>query len=513
MLAVCRDAELLRTIWTSAGSNGWQTEIAATLWDALDRLQSGMLVDVLLVELPAGDRNGLQVLHWIRRISPELPLVLFDPVNDPALKRLSQQLGAVDYVVGPMAGSRLDTAIHRGLGVASAAGQVELNSEQVEPLGENRFFVGLSPLMRKVRAQAARLAETDLPVLISGEPGSGRETVARLLHSISVRSGSNFLRVDCAALPEDMLERELLGYRCASPGMPTKIRPGKLERASGGTIFLNDIAQMSARLQSIVAEVIVTGRFARPDASEMVEADVRVIAAVSTAARRSVSRSHMAAGLSRLFTPHAIQVPPLRERKDEIPLLARFFLHELTRQYGRPQRSLSEAAAEAWKRYQWPGNLDELQQVVKRYLVSGEFDPATADSIADVPDEIGKPGERVSPNGSCTRPPSFPPIGNLSGNGSLRSLLQCARDEAEKNAIEMALERTSWNRKAAARLLKVSYRTILYKIEQYQLSVLDQARDSNGIDAEDGSHRHTWLPGSQERSQLTASNGSARLAR
>jgi len=512
LLAVCRDAELLRTIWTSAGSNGWQTEIAATLWDALNRLQSGMSVDLLLVELPAGDRNGLQVLHWIRRISPELPLVLIDPVNDPALKRLSQQLGAVDYLVGPIAESRLTAAVHHGLDAARAAAQSELNSEQIEPLGGNCFFVGASPIMRKVRAQAARLAETDMPVLISGEPGSGKETVARLLHALSIRSGFNFLRVDCGVLPEDLLERELLGCRSTSAGGPANVSPGKLEKASGGTIFLSDIAQMPARLQSTLAELLVTGRFTRPGTAEEVEVDVRVIAALSTEGRSSISCSRLATGLSRLFAPNPIQMPPLRERKDEIPLLARFFLHELSRQYGRAQRSLSDAAAAAWQNHPWPGNLDEFQQVVKRYLVGGKFDPATDDRLADGADEMGSSGASASANGYSARPSSLSTVTRFSANGSLRSLLQCARDEAEKNAIVMALERTSWNRKAAARLLKVSYRTILYKIEQYRLSVLDQTRDPEAFGADDETSSHSWLPGSHQR-DLTASSGGARLGR
>jgi DNA-binding NtrC family response regulator len=366
-------------------------------------------------------------------------------------------------------------AIQRNLSVAKEDAEATIASEDVEPVSDESFFIGVSPIMRKLRAQAALLAEANVPVLIRGEDGSGKETAARLIHRLSVRSGFEFAKVNCAALPADLLERELFGCETKSASAPPRTRKGKLELCTKGTIFLDEITELPASLQPGLLEVLEHKRFIRPGTSEYIDADVRIVAASSSNPDRAISESRFAEDLYHHLCGYTIHVPSLRDRKDELPLLSRHFMHRLARHYGLSPRELSPAIIETWQAYNWPGNLRELENCVKRYLVVGDEDLAFG---------VGRAGSEGDAHGSVvTRTHNVKQLASLpgqsrmgtSGSRSLRSVVQSVKAEAEKNAIAVALEKTGWNRKAAARLLKVSYRTVLYKIEQYQMNASDPA--------------------------------------
>jgi two-component system NtrC family response regulator len=192
-------------------SNGWQLEIAADPWEAIDRAQSGATLDLLLLDLPQGSAEGLHSLRWLRRLRPSLPIILIGHPDDNGRKQESIRMGARDYLSRPIEDRQLEIVIQRNISMASEAAEADIASDDVEALSDESFFIGVSPIMRKLRAQAALLAETNVPVLILGEDVSGKETTARLVHTLSVRSGFEFAKVNCAALPGDLLERELFG--------------------------------------------------------------------------------------------------------------------------------------------------------------------------------------------------------------------------------------------------------------------------------------------------------------
>jgi two-component system, NtrC family, response regulator AtoC len=476
LLVVSRDSAILRPLWLMGESNGWQLEIAADPWEAIDRAQTGATLDLLLLDLPQGSADGLHSLRWLRRIRPALPIILIGHPDDNGRKQESIRMGARDYLIRPVEGRQLENAIQRNICIRSEATEADISSDDVEPISNESFFIGVSPVMRKLREQAALLAEANVPVLILGEDGSGKETTARLLHSLSVRSGFEFAKVNCAALPGDLLEKELFGCERKGLNTPVRTKAGKLELCAKGTIFLDNITEMPPALQLNLLDVIQNKRFIRPGTSRVVEAEVRILAASSCNVERAIFEHRLCEDLYHQLSAYTVHVPSLRDRKEELSFLSRHFMHRIAKHYGLAPREFSAAIIEAWQAYNWPGNLRELEHCVKRYLMVGDEELMFGKAQSGADGESQEPGtvrarsaKQVALSPAQGRP-------DVSGSRSLRSLIQSVKAEAEKNAIAVALEKTGWNRKAAARLLKVSYRTVLYKIEQYKITVADSSQ-------------------------------------
>jgi DNA-binding NtrC family response regulator len=326
-----------------------------------------------------------------------------------------------------------------------------------------------------------------VPVLILGEDGSGKETIARLIHRLSVRSGFEFAKVNCGVLPGDLLERELFGYEKNGVTPPAQIRTGKLELCAQGTILLDQITELSLDIQLNLLDMLQNKRFTRPGTSACITADVRVIAASSTNIERAISKDRLREGLYHLLSAYTIHVPPLRERKEELPFLSRHLMHRIAKHYGLAPREYSPAIVEAWQAYSWPGNLRELEHCVKRYLIVGDEELAFGKSRS-IPESLGRGAALVKAR-QVNPAASLPGHSNagVTGFKSLRSVVQRVKSEAERNTIAAALEKTNWNRSAAARLLQVSYRTVLYKIEQYKMA----ASNASGLPGGNGTRNMT----------------------
>jgi two-component system, NtrC family, response regulator AtoC len=455
LLVVSHDSAILRSIWMIGEANRWQLETTPNAWEALERVQSGRTPDLLLLDLPADDGDGLHILRWLRRLRPSLPIILIGQLEDSAKKQEAIRIGARDYVVKPLDDRRLEWSIRQHLHPPGDELDTQLSSDDVEEVSHDNFFIGISPAMRRLRAQALLLAEADVPVLILGESGSGKETTARLLHKLSVRSGFEFAKVNCAALPGDLLERELFGYL-----RDGRTKPGKLEICARGAILLDEVTEMPVALQTSLLQVLQNKRFVRPGTSSLVDVDVRILAASSVDVHHAIAERRLREDLFYRLSAYTLRVPPLRERREELPLLSRHFMHQLAKHYGLSPRDFSPAVIEACQAYAWPGNLREFEEFVKRYLIVGDR-------------EMAHQRSPINPENANGARNSLPASNGHNGSDSLKSLVQSVKLEAEKNAIAAALEKTGWNRKAAARLLKISYRTLLYKIEQYQMKSTD----------------------------------------
>jgi two-component system response regulator AtoC len=473
LLVVSKEPTVVRSLGSIGETNSWQLETVGSGWEALEYVQEGVTPDLLLLDLPRGDADSLHILRWLRRLRPNLPIILLCYPDDAGRKNEAIRLGAQDYLVRPVDEEQLENVIRGQLSSWNDTVDLDLTSEDIEQVSDDAFFVGASPIMRKLRAQADLLAQANVPVLILGENGSGKDTAARLIHKLSVRSGFKFLRVNCAALPGDLLETELFGYERSDSTGSVRSKPGKLELCEKGTILLDEITEMPASVQSKLLQVLQSKQFFRPGSGATVEVDVRILAASSANIERALSEKKLREDLYYRLSAFTVQAPPLRQRKDEIPLLLRHFMHHLAKHYGMAPRTFSPAVFEACHAYSWPGNLRELEEFVKRYLVMGDKEVA----FGALKSEDGF--EHVGPAAQNSRSEMVVLDGHGNGNGnggqtpgvnSLKSLVQSVRFEAERNAISTALEKTGWNRKAAARLLKVSYRTLLYKIEQYHMS-------------------------------------------
>ena len=463
LLVVSREPSILRPLWSIGECNSWQLETAGDGWEALERLESGAMPNVLLLELPGG-RDGLHLLRWLRRLRPELPIILLSQPEDLIREKEVIRLGAQDLLVRPFEERQLESAIRRNLAQSDNPRTV-ITSDNVEQLGTDTFFVCASPAMQKVRAQAELLAQADVPALVVGEGGSGRDTTALLIHKLSLRSGSRFLKVNCAALPSHLLDKELFGHYGDQSRYADRSVAGKLELCNGGTIFLDDVAEMPISLQEQLIHVLHEKRFFKSETGSYTDLDVRVLAAADISIERALSEKKLREDFYYRLSAFTVHVPPLRQRKDEIPLLLQHFMHRLSRHYAYTAREFSPAVLDACQQYSWPGNVRELENFVKRYLMIGDQGASFAG--------FNNPT-------SCSNEPHFRNVmlnsqlseefdQSSSENKSLKSLVHDVKSSAERNAITAALEKTGWNRKAAARLLQISYRTMLYKIEQYHM--------------------------------------------
>jgi len=273
--------------------------------------------------------------------------------------------------------------------------------------------------------------------------------VARLIHKLSPRAHRTFLKVNCAALPAELLESELFGYEPGAFTGANRSKPGKFELCNHGTILLDEIGEMPTSLQAKLLQVLQDQQFSRLGGRCTITVDVRILAATNINIPQAIASKQLREDLYYRLNAFTVNLPPLRERREEIPLLLKHFMRTLADRYARPPLPLSAAFVEACTRYHWPGNLRELENLVKRYLILGddtlilsELDPATA-----------------LPGGLPAEGPGMP--------GDLKSLVRGLKDEAEMDAIRKMLDQTRWNRKEAARRLNISYKALLYKIRQY----------------------------------------------
>lgn len=455
LLLVSSDVSVLRLLSSAAHFNSWHLETSSSGWDAMERVQSESAPHLLLLDIPRADGDSLHLLPWLRRLRPELPIAVVCDPQDLERQKEATRMGAKDILVRPVTEEQIESVVRRHLGSASDSAEPEIASEDIESVGEDEFFLSISPVMQQLRAQTQLLAQADVPVLILGEPGSGKGTIARLIHQMSVYSGFNFLRVNCAEMPGDLLEIELFGRDNRPEGSSRNL--GKLESGQKGTLLLDEISQMPLALQSRLLKVLQDRRSVRLGNSKTVDVDVRILASSSDQLDRALAEKRLDSELYYRLSAFTVQVPPLRQRKEEIKFLLRYTMHKVAKHYGLPAREFTQAALDVCQNHSWPGNLKELENFVKRYLVAGDenlslngWEPSTKVN-----------GQRVRAEIELRE--------GTSTASTLKSMIQNVRWETERNAIAAALQKTGWNRKAAARLLGVSYRTILYKIDQYEM--------------------------------------------
>ena len=336
---------------------------------------------------------------------------------------------------------------------------------EIERIGEELYFVAGSQATRRLRTQAELLSQTDVPVLITGEVGSGRATVARLIHSLSLRSTFPFMTVDCGALTDDLLEGELFGSEHRGVSVQPEVTPGKFEQCARGTVLLEDFDAMSIAVQQRLLNLLQTRELVRCGGRTRIHVDVRIMAATDGKLEAAAGEKDADQELYHRLSVFQLHVPPLRERREEIPLLLGHFMNRLTRHYGVPAPRISSTMLAACQHHSWPGNLRELENFVKRFLAVGDEYAALEELYlhpnADGPKwrANGNGAEPAGANGAATE-----------GKTPLKVLVRNAKGEAERTAIAQALDQTHWNRKAAARLLNISYRGLLYKIDEYRLA-------------------------------------------
>ncbi len=452
ILLVDDEPGMLRYIRTLLEVGNHQVETASTGEEALALVQNGLVPNLVLLDLLMPGIDGLETLEALRKLQPNVKVVMLSCVNDTKKVVQAIRLGASDYITKPFQKGELDAVIDLCLGVNQ-----EHYAGEVEDIGDDTFFVAASANMRKLRSQAALVANVDIPVLMLGESGTGKEVMARLIHKLSPRAHRTFLKVNCAAVPADLLESELFGYEAGAFTGANRAKPGKFEICNRGTILLDEIGEMPPSLQAKLLHVLQDQRFSRLGSRSVIQVDVRILAATNINIPEALASKRLREDLYYRLNAFTLQIPPLRERKEEIPILLKHFMTQLSEQYARPPLPCSPDLLQACAVYPWPGNLRELGNFVKRYLVLGDEKLAI---------------NELQPRSDSSGAPFAPAAGRITAEptGGLKSVARGAKDQAEAEAIAKALDETNWNRKQAAALLQISYKALLYKIRQYGLA-------------------------------------------
>jgi two-component system, NtrC family, response regulator AtoC len=458
ILLVDDEPSVLRYTKTLLEIDNYNVETAGSGEEALQRMNRGPAPSLIVLDLVMPGMDGLQTLENCKKLRPDQKVVMISCVNDTNKVVQAMKLGASDYLTKPFLPPQLQGAVRRALEPAEPAPQASdepaRGPEMVDEIDDDLFFLAASPAMKQIRAQAALIAKVDVPVLLLGESGVGKEVLARLIHKMSVRAHRFMVKVNCAALPADLLESELFGYEAGAFTGANKSKPGKFELAHKGTILLDEIGEMSAGLQAKLLHVLQDGSFSRLGGRANVTADARVLAATNIDVQKAIAERKLREDLYYRLNAFTLTVPPLRERREEIPVLLRYYMNSLARQFGKNAPSVSDRLVQECMRYNWPGNLRELCNLVKRYLVL-EDENLIIEEMRMRSKEDGSEIDGGSPAG---------------GRGGLKAMMRSLKDDAEAREIQRALEEANWNRKVAAAQLNISYKALLYKIKQHGLS-------------------------------------------
>ena len=425
--------------------------------DELNEKLKSTKLDLLLmdwhIEEGEGGDHALKLLAQIRSLRPALPIVLLACSADLNDVVLATRMGASDVILKPFRKPDIDLVVEKHLsGSGSLSAEEEAQATEI-PLDENTSLVLASKRMREIESQCRLVARADIPVLILGESGTGKEVVTLFIHKMSARNQRSFLKVNCAAMPADLLESELFGYEQGAFTGAVKSKPGKFEQCDGGTIFLDEIGEMPAPLQAKLLQVLQDGSFSRLGGRASVKVNVRVIAATNIDIKAAIAQKIFREDLYYRLNGFTLKMPPLRERLEEIPVLAHHFMRKVAAKYDREPLPISPVMMKSLMSQTWPGNLRELENTIKRYLILG--------SEQAILDDWNPLQHTASQEASAES------AGATSG---LKHLVRSLKGDAESVAIAQALDGNGWNRKVAASELQISYKALLYKIKQYNLN-------------------------------------------
>ncbi|MGI9431412.1 MAG: sigma-54-dependent transcriptional regulator [Myxococcota bacterium] len=418
--------------------------------------------DLITLDVVLDGMDGLETLRRLKKRVRDVPVIMLSGHGHARTIVEAMQLGASDFLRKPFEVEELELAFQKALETRALRMEVEeLRGKQRSQ--EVLIHGGDDPEMKKINEIIAQVADTDITVLVRGESGTGKELVARSVHLQSDRRDRPFVKVNCAALPSELLESELFGFEKGAFTGAQKRKLGKFEYANKGTIFLDEIGEMSPALQAKLLQVLQDGEFSRLGGESDVKVDTRIIAATNRNLEEAVETGEFREDLYYRLNVVTVLMPPLRDRKGAVPPLVDHFLRKFGEQYDKDPMVLAPETMEMLERYPWPGNVRELENMVRRMIVLGSQQAVLGDLA---------PREAVETDA----PPDFLDFDELGrelaqGNGvDLKAISKRAAQVAEKKVIERVLHQTRWNRKEAAERLQISYKALLYKIKENGLS-------------------------------------------
>jgi DNA-binding NtrC family response regulator len=492
------DSSFAQYLRTFLSLRGYEARCYTRGDEVLASMKQNEPPDVVLLDVMMPGLDGLATLRALKTSRPETQVIMLSGRNQASTIVEAVRLGAADYVVKPddpegLGEIALDVAIKNAIEKNRLV--IEL-SELRQQLSDDEDLTvwGNSEKMRGVATVIEQVADSDVTVLIRGESGVGKELVARAIHQRSPRRQRPFVKVNCAALPAELLESELFGHeRGAFTGAATT-RIGKFEQADTGTLMLDEIGEMKPALQAKLLHVLQDAEFTKLGSNKRINVDVRVVAATNRDLEKMMLTGEFREDLYYRIKVIEITVPALRERSDEVPTLTDFFLARYARKYNRPQRAISEELRRLFQEYEWPGNIRELENMTKRIIILQDeqlvvreiqrnMQRAAANAVVTAPVQYAMAGVAgpVSTAPVAIAPPVSMPEAEpteaeepgtpaIEGSGSLASVAKAASMKAERAAIEQTLRQVHWNRRKAAQILGVSYKTLLNKIKECQIT-------------------------------------------
>ena len=458
LLAVDDDPNLREWFATLGARLGYELEFAENAATALEAFQRRK-PDLVTLDVRLSGTSGLETLKALRELDSEVPVVMLSGQGQTPVIVQAMRAGATDFLRKPFEPEELEVACRKALEKGQLEREVARLREQApKALAEERpcFLFSDNPKMHRIEELIEHVADTDITVLIRGESGTGKELVARSLHEHSVRPQGPFVKVNCAALPSELLESELFGYEKGAFTGAQRRKLGKFELAHGGTVFLDEISEMKPAIQAKLLQVLQDGQFSRLGGEGDVQVDARVIAATNRNLEEDVAQGRFREDLFYRLNVVSIKIPPLRQRSDEIPTLVDHFLRIYCRAYGKEDRTLSESLMGAFQRYTWPGNVRELENLVKRFVVLG----SEQSLLEELATRVARKPEAVPKLTELDRY-----VAGEVDRVNLKRLGREAAQRAEKRLIEKVLQRTRWNRREAAEILQISYKALLYKMK------------------------------------------------
>lgn len=455
ILLVDDDQSLRNMLSFVLGKEGYQVEEAVSGLDALKKLK-GRKYDLVISDIRMPDLNGIELLKKIKSHEEDLPVIMITAYAATHDAIEAMKLGAEDYIMKPFNLEELKIIINKSLHKKSIEKE---NVELKQKLSDKEKFeniVGSDPKMGKIFELISTVAQTDSTVLISGESGTGKELIARAIHAKSRRSDQKFISINCGALPENLLESELFGHKKGAFTDAYQDKEGLFEAASRGTLFLDEISEMSQKMQVKVLRAIQEKVIRRVGGNQEVHVDVRIITATNRDLVDSIEKGEFRSDLYYRLNVISIQVPPLRERKDDIPMLMQYFLQRYNQKFGKSIQGFEKKVLECFASYRWPGNVRELENFIERGVA---LEKSTVIGANSLPAEVIYNMDPAQNSGADW------PVQLAAGDFNFNQYL----DDLSKSIIIKALERSNGNVKKTAQLLQVNYRSLRYLIEKYNL--------------------------------------------
>jgi DNA-binding NtrC family response regulator len=421
--------------------------------------------NLVLLDIKMPDMSGIEVLKRLSKVDNRPEVIMLSGHDDIHYVVDSIQNGAAEFIKKPFDVKEVEIHVNSIMERSRLKREVSNLKTELRTRSQYDSFIGDSPKIVQVKSLIEQVADSELTVLIRGDSGTGKEIVARMLHSISSRNEESFTKVNCAAIPRDLLEAELFGYEKGAFTGAHKTKPGRFEVANKGTMFLDEIGDMPLELQSKLLQVLEQQEFVRVGGINSIHVDVRIICATNRNLEDAIGHGKFRDDLFYRLNEITISLPPLRDRYEDIPLLADHFIEKYNALYQREASPLSQNALQQLYSAPWPGNIRQLENLIKQVVVRGD------ESI--ISELLAGQSVRTDHNGippQANANPIRQTAGASEKSYSLKKRVATAVSREEMALISEVLTRTNWNRRRAAEILEISYRSLLYKIKEYALN-------------------------------------------